>query len=279
MISLKNKKVASLLVALAVAGFGATAVCAEDGAKGLFFEQLDSPFKSLNTGVQYYIELHRDGHQTKVTNKYGFKNGDKIKFHVKSNVDGYAYILLKSGSRGEQSVLFPDPGTGDDNKVKRGSDYVIPATGFLTFDDNPGTEKVSLVLSRTPIDAQAYLSTPVVAPTLIASALTGAKDLIPSRVLVHYSDANKNGGDAPVKIASNLPKAARFDPKTTVVEPIKMEHKASTPKAKKPSAKTDVIASASGSRKNSKGEPEGLVTVVSELPGNVLHVDVDLHHI
>lgn len=276
MISLKNKKVASLLIALAVAGLGATSVCAEEGAKGLFFEQLDSPYKSLNTGVQYYIELHRDGKLTKVTNKYGFKNGDKIKFHVKSNVDGYAYILLKSGSRGEQSVLFPDPSTGDDNKVKRGSDYVIPATGFLTFDDNPGTEKVSLVLSRTPIDAQAYLATPVEAPTLIASALTGAKDLIPSRVLVHYSDANK-APEQPVRIASSLPKTTKFDSKTTVEEPVKLEHKAS--KVKKAAPKNEVASSGGNKKTASKAEPEGTVTVVSELPGNVLHVDVDLHHI
>jgi hypothetical protein len=275
MISLKNKKVASLLIALAVAGLGASAVFAEEGAKGLFFEQLESPYKSLNTGVQYYIELHRDGHQIKVTNKYGFKNGDKIKFHVKSNIDGYAYILLKSGSRGEQSVLFPDPSSGDDNKVKRGSDYVIPNTGFLTFDDNPGTEKVSLVLSRTPIDAQAYLAAPVEAPTLIASALTGAKDLIPSRVLVHYSDApSKN-----VQIAYVAPKTTpKFDPKTTVVEPVKLEHKASA-KTKKPVKSNDAIASTPASKKPSKEEPDGTVTVVSELPGNVLHIDVDLHHI
>ncbi len=284
MISLKNKKVASLLIALAVAGLGASAVCAEEGAKGLFFEQLDSPYKSLNTGVQYYIELHRDGKLIKVTNKYGFKNGDKIKFHVKSNVDGYAYILLKSGSRGEQSVLFPDPSSGDDNKVKRGSDYVIPNQGFLTFDDNPGTEKVSLVLSRTPIDAQAYLAAPVEAPTLIASALTGAKDLIPSRVLVHYSDSTRSisSTDAPLKIASAPPKTSKFEPKTTAVESVKLEHKAATPKTKKATKASNeqLIASVPpASKKGSKNDPDGTVTVVSELPGNVLHVDVDLHHI
>jgi hypothetical protein len=261
-------------MALAVAGLGATAVCAnEEGAKGLFFEQLESPYKSMNTGVQYYIELVRDGKKIKVTNKYGFQNGDKIKFHVKSNIDGYAYILLKSGSRGEQSVLFPNQ--GDDNKVKRGDDYVIPSDGFLTFDENPGTEKVSLVLSRMPIDAQAYLSTPVEAPTLIASASTGSKDLIPSRVLVHYSDS-----PAPVKIASK-PKS---EPKTTFVEPVKMEHKptarvvASNKKKEAKPVAGDSSPSKIASKKSNRDD-DGMVTVVSELPGNVLHVDVDLHHI
>lgn len=286
MISLNRKNIASLLVAMAVAGLGASAVCAEDGAKGLFFEQLDSPYKSLNTGVQYYIELHRDGRTTKVTNKFGFKNGDKIKFHVKSNIDGYAYILLKSGSRGEQSVLFPDPGSGDNNKVKRGQDFAIPEQGFLTFDDNPGTEKVSLVLSRTPIDAQAYLTGPKEAPTLIASAMTGAKDLIPSRVLVHYSEP---ANTPPLKIASSQTsssKPPKVAPKTAVVESVDLKHKASKPptivKKKATGATPAQATTASSDSKNSKNDdqdPEGTVTVVSELPGNVLHVDVDLHHI
>jgi len=273
MISPNKNKVASLLIALAVAGFGSAAI-AEEGAKGLFFEQLDSPYKSMNTGVQYYIELHRDGRTTKVTNKYGFKNGDKIKFHVKSNIDGYAYILLKSGSRGEQSVLFPDPGSGDNNKVKRGDDFSIPADGFLTFDDNPGTEKVSLVLSRTPIDAQAYLATPKEAPVLVASASTGAKDLIPSRVLVHYSDTPA----PPVKIASNV-KPVKLDPKTTIVEPIKLEHKPTKVTSSKKPVNGSRPVVGGNTKKSGKDDADGTVTVVSELPSNVLHIDVDLHHI
>lgn len=265
-----NKKITTLLVALAVAGLGATAVMAgEEGAKGLFFEQLESPTKSMNTGVQYSIELIRDGKRARVTNKYGFQNGDKIRFHLKSNIDGYAYVLLKNGSRGEQSVLFPN--SGDDNKVKRGDDYLIPADGFLTFDENPGTEKVSLVLSRMPIDAQAYLSTPKEAPTLIASASTGSKDLIPSRVLVHYSDTPA----PPVKIASKPKSEPKVEPVKT--ESAKNEHKTTTKlvaSSKKPESKPAAAKSKKGGH-----DEDGMVTVVSELPGNVLHVDVDLHHI
>src|SRR5438270_13681328 len=75
-----------------------------DGAKGLFFEQLDQPKVQLNTGVRYYIELLRNGQAMKVNNKIAFRTGDKIRFHVQPNIDGFAYILLKSGSQGEQSV-------------------------------------------------------------------------------------------------------------------------------------------------------------------------------
>ncbi len=285
----RKKRIVSLLIALAVAGLGTTAAMADgsgDGAKGLFFEQLDSPYKSLNTGVQYYIELHRDGHLSKVTNKFGFRNGDKIRFHVKSNVDGFAYILLKSGSRGEQSVLFPDQGSGDDNKVRRGEDYVIPSSGFLTFDDNPGTEKVSLLLSRTPIDAKAYLSGPKDSPTLIASAMTGAKDLIPQRVLVHYSEP------APTKIASLPPPEKRPEKVETKPQrkptrvvasnrPKNQSTRTNTDKSLEPEVtpSSSTPQTTSVPSKKTKPDLEGTVTVVSELPDNVLHIDVDLHHI
>src|SRR5581483_6148762 len=150
----------------------------------------------------------RDGKTQRVSNKFAFKSGDQIKFHVTSNIDGYAYILLKSGSRGESSVLFPDSSTTDNNRVQRGKDYVLPESDFLTFDENPGTEKLSLLLSRTPIDAQAYLSNPADAPTLIASAMTGSKDLIPQRVLVHYNESDKQTSvaDADKKGSSKVDK-------------------------------------------------------------------------
>src|SRR5262249_41710353 len=96
------------------------------------------------------------------------------------------YILLSSGSRGEQSVLFPEP--HEDNKVERGKDISLPREGYLTFDEHPGIEKVSLLLSRMPTDATAYLNkTRDEDRTLVASAAIGSKDLIPSKILLSYS--------------------------------------------------------------------------------------------
>lgn len=159
---------------------------AAEGAKGLFFEQMENPAQKLNTGIQYWIELNRDGKFSKVNNKYTFRTGDKIRFHITSNIDGFAYILLSSGSRGEQSVLFPEP--HEDNKIQRGKDYSLPRDGFLTFDEHPGIEKVSLLLSRMPTDATAYLNKSRDPDrTLVASAATGSKDLVPSKILLSYT--------------------------------------------------------------------------------------------
>src|SRR5438552_2181713 len=137
----------TIIAAAAAAGIfaatfaGGSALAADTGAKGLYFQQLDQPKAQLNTGVRYWVELSRNGQTMKVNNKMAFRSGDKIRFHVQPNIDGYAYILLRSGSRGEQSVLFPDPNRAESNNVTRGQEIVLPGDGYLTFDANPGIEK------------------------------------------------------------------------------------------------------------------------------------------
>lgn len=271
MISTGKRKLASLMSAVMVVALAGPSFAAE-GAKGLFFEQLDKPEKSLNTGVQYWIDLRRDGRQLKVTNKFNFKSGDRIKFHVKSNINGYAYILLKSGSRGEQSVLFPDKAVNDNNKVASGKEYILPERGYLTFDDNPGLEKVSLVLSRMPIDAKAYLDKgSESAPTLIASAMTGSKDLIPQRVLVHYP---KQTTVAVKPAATTSHKPASSDKKAPKVAEKKTKIVKSTPIRTTETEKVAKVASKPAPR-----DDDGVTTVVSKVPGNILHVEVDLQHL
>lgn len=169
----------------------------DKGAKGLFFQQMESPSVAINTGVQYWIELHRDGETIHANNKTKFRSGDSIRFHVKPNIDGFAYIVLRQGSRGEQSQLFPNAENHDDNnKIIHGKEMVLPAGGALIFDHNPGLEKLTLLISRKPIDAKAFVTggaeeknqtAPVkFAPQRIAMACSGSKDLIPNQVLVSY---------------------------------------------------------------------------------------------
>lgn len=286
---------AAMLVSTAV-----PTLALDKGAKGLFFEQLDSPSKDLNTGVQYWIELERDGETIKTNNKAEFRSGDRIRFRVKSNIKGYAYILLTTGSRGEQSVLFPDPSVNESNKVLPGKTYTLPGMGSLTFDENPGMEKVTLLLSRHPIDAQAYLDKPTEQPTLIASAMTGSKDLVPAKVLVSYADPNKSFPGSSLKVARSTVKS----------EPVKTEKPATTTTTKvaHTSTKTKKNSASSGTssttankvaqkptKKNSpvskpKTKPNKVsspateqddesVTVVSQATDGILHVDVNLHHI
>lgn len=267
----------------------------EDGAKGLFREQMEKPSENLNTGLKYWIELNRKGKATSVTNKEQFLSGDKIRFHVKANIDGYAYILLKSGSRGEQSVLFPERSTGEDNHVERGKDYVLPQDGFLTFDQYPGTEKVTLLLSRNSVDAQAYLSKPQDQPTIIASAQDGSKDLVPAKILVAYNAprliASNTGNLTEEKsepvIIRNKAISLKFRKKQRSVNDVMI---ASKPRQKaKPSqpkpAETEIAQRTEIAQQTNvaplpekRSEDNGVVTIVYKNPQGVLYVDMMLNH-
>lgn len=179
---------------VAAIALGTSSLAANDakveGAKDLFYRQMSNPAVQMNTGVQYWIELKRNGQVSKVSNKFDFRSGDRIKFHVKSNINGYAYVILKEGSEGDHAVLFPDAKLRDDNRVKAGADYALPGDGYLVFDAHPGNEKVMLLLSRGPLQADEYLKSnkPRV---LVASREPGAKDLIPGSAVVAFEDNNQ----------------------------------------------------------------------------------------
>src|ERR1700722_7410729 len=90
-------------------------------AKDMFKRQLQAPAgTALNTGIQYWIELTTDGQSMRANNKTAFHSGDQVRFHVKPNIDGYAYVVMKNGSQGQQEVLFPDAQNAGQNRINRG---------------------------------------------------------------------------------------------------------------------------------------------------------------
>lgn len=281
-----RRLIAAFLPALIALSLPPSVGAQEEGAKGLYFEQLEQPTRDLNTGVQYWIELHRARQVMRVTNKHSFKSGDQIRFHVKANINGYAYIVLRSGSQGEQSVLFPEP--GEDNRVRSGRDYALPKDGFLTFDSNPGLEKVTLLLSRTPLDAQAYLEKRDASETtLIASAMPGSKDLIPSKIVLAYSTP----ATAPINIpggqkqktsgqtktpSGHKPASPAKKPARTAVAAAPPKRPQARPQASSPAtASTGAVSPALSAE---GGDQSALVTVVNRDPSQVLAVEVDLEH-
>ncbi len=249
-------------------------VWAQEGAKSLFYAQLDKPSGKLNTGVQYWIELHHKGQVFHVNNKSAFHSGDKIRFHVKSNIDGYAYVVLKEGSSGEQSVLFPDPAHNDETRIERGRDYSLPSEGLFTFDSHPGTERVTLLLSRTPMDAVAYLLKSTVEHTVVASAaLGGSKDLVPAKIILAYEPASEE-----FKVRTEKSAA------TPQSQPAKQSMHAAH--AKKPTNIRTVARKRGLNKKapEASGKPDvgnaysGVVTVVNRDPNGIIALDVTLDH-
>ena len=257
-----------LLAAASIMLVGSTCVKAEvpgpktPGAKGLFFEQEKNPTTKMNVGLQYWFELRRDGEDTeRVGNKFAFQSGDRIKIHVKPNIDGYAYILLKSGSQGEHSVLFPDAKAKENNRVIHGQDVALPTDGWIAFDENPGVETVGILVSRSPVDANAYLKVPDKQRVLIACADTGSKDLVPVKILLAYASTTKEE-EAPRDPAGNKGNA------TTATT--------TSPKPKN-DKQTKIKTAEKVPEKHAKAE-SGVMTIVHTDPSSMLAVDVQLKH-
>lgn len=53
--------------------------------------------------------------------------GDRVRFHFRTNFDGYLYVMNQSTS-GTYEQLFPREETGQDNRVAASKDYQVPAT-------------------------------------------------------------------------------------------------------------------------------------------------------
>lgn len=81
-----------------------------------------------------------------------FHSGDHIRLSFLANQPGYFYVI-QQGSTGAWSPIFPPPNAAADaNKVVAGQSQVVPGgTRAFAFDQNPGDEKLYVILSRTPI--------------------------------------------------------------------------------------------------------------------------------
>lgn len=139
-------------------------------ARDMYYQQLSEPTRSSNLGFRYWIELQRQGRTTRVNNHCRFKTGDKIKFHVSPNIDGYVHIVMVGGTSGNKSVLFPIPGKDSSNAVSRGNECTVPSTSFLQFDSTRGCEHLQVVLARRKLSNSELLRS---APQ-VSIAATGA---------------------------------------------------------------------------------------------------------
>lgn len=138
--------------------------------------------------ISYWIELARGGKVYRCNNKTSFKSGDAIKFHIIPQTDGYAYVVMNKSSRGKSATLFPSAETGTNNFLTKGQDYPLPSKTWLKFDENPGTEEVSLVFSQKKISPQKELQEQHYLTAYVSPSETGKKDLVPTRMQLSWDD-------------------------------------------------------------------------------------------
>jgi hypothetical protein len=105
-------------------------------------------------GLRYTVlKQNADGGYSEIFPDTIFHSGDKIKLSVMANQPGYLYLVVR-GSSGSWDALFPeaDDAAGS-NRVEAGRVYQIPSSQdrSFQFNDQPGEERIFLLLSRTPV--------------------------------------------------------------------------------------------------------------------------------
>jgi hypothetical protein len=95
------------------------------------------------------LKQNSDGEYVEVDPETVFRSGDRLKVSVEANDAAHLYIV-QQGSSKAWNVLFPNEDTTHgDNRVDRNRRVTIPGGGRFTFDDQAGTERLFIVLSRT----------------------------------------------------------------------------------------------------------------------------------
>lgn len=102
-------------------------------------------------GIAYWVELQRDNVMMRIADpaSFNFRSGDRIRFQVMANTPGYLYIVNR-GSSGQETLLFPTT-QYNFNWLEARKPYPVPQSGWILFDDQPGEENVSLMLSPKPL--------------------------------------------------------------------------------------------------------------------------------
>ena len=159
-------------------------------------------------GVQYWIDrLSPSGELKRASSSATFRRGDRIKVSLRSNQDGYLYVI-NVGSTGASTVLFPTESAQGTNLVLANQVLEIPPNGFFRFDENPGEEILLVMLSPTPIDSGAPGGAP---PTRTAEAeqapaaapAQGAETMPPPQQAPAEGVASRPPNSDPVEVAYN----------------------------------------------------------------------------
>lgn len=158
------------LAAVWAAGGALPAAGEQAGAKGIYQE-------GARLGLKHAVLLERDGRLRRVSSTHPFRSGDRFRVEVEPNRAAFIYVLNRtlrgderslrskgidvirdedrrdrSGSRRPYRLLYPAPGRRP-AAVRAGARIQLPSRdGYFVMDDEPGVERVYLVVSDRPVD-------------------------------------------------------------------------------------------------------------------------------
>lgn len=132
---------------------------------GLFAGDTNNDLSSSNLRGVYYgtvegeknvlvgkigVALVDESQRKQVPLDYAFNSGDKFRFLVSSNHDGFLYILHRSADNNLKQ-LWPDPRINSYFKISSKQTYdVPPAPGAFVFDEEVGQEQFYIAVRTEP---------------------------------------------------------------------------------------------------------------------------------
>jgi hypothetical protein len=108
--------------------------------------------KASTIGLGYTI-FQRDinGAPVRVSPSQEFRKGDAVRLVVEANVDGYLYIFHTEND-GRPEMIFPDARLNDGrNTIVAHAPYETPNRRWFNFDERAATERLYIVVTRTPL--------------------------------------------------------------------------------------------------------------------------------
>lgn len=135
---------------------------------------------SAAVGLMYYIELVSPSGQTsRVTADRTFRSGERILLHVRSSVDGDVEVFQREPD-GHQTRLFPDERVnGGSAFIRKNVDTVLPSpSAWFRFDEQQGTEHLTIVLTPRSAAAPSRPATPVASAAMEQIQTGGSKGLL-----------------------------------------------------------------------------------------------------
>jgi hypothetical protein len=172
--------------------------CPQDtssGARGLFLDTRPSDNKGTPSkasgkpgkmGLGYTLFVEQGGTARRVSPDHVFHSGDRVRILVETNREVYLYVFHQEGP-GSADLLFPDARLhGGENIVSAHQPSYIPNTGWFTFDNHAGDEKLTLVASEKPLEGvprrsqlkgtEAFQMSPDALAHLVATSLPAMQD-------------------------------------------------------------------------------------------------------
>jgi hypothetical protein len=109
-------------------------------------------FDELPLGIGYTLFLRVMGNEfERIDPERIFRNGEEIRFLIESNREGYIYIFNQTDDNTPE-MIFPNAQIQNgENRIRAHEVVWVPDGGLIAFDNTPGTEKLTILFSETPL--------------------------------------------------------------------------------------------------------------------------------